>query len=58
MADLHSGATGSGLPNVLQSVVSHSELKALLTAPKDVQQAELERINRFLAGLTAQERVL
>ncbi|MDH0447452.1 phosphoadenylyl-sulfate reductase [Shewanella sp. GD04112] len=58
MADLDSGVTGSGLPNALQSVVSSSELKALLTAPKDVQQAELERINRFLAGLTAQERVL
>ena len=40
MADLDSGVTGSGLPNALQSVVSHSELKALLTAPKDVQQAE------------------
>lgn len=58
MVDLNAEQTGSSVSSVLPSVVSSSELKALLTAPKSVQQAELERINRFLAGLTAQERVL
>ncbi|MCL1141149.1 phosphoadenylyl-sulfate reductase [Shewanella gaetbuli] len=40
-----------------QSLVTPEQLLQLLDAPKEVQQAELEKLNQFLAGLTAQERV-
>jgi len=44
--------------DTVPTVVSTAELTALLSAPKAEQTIELERINQFLAGLSAQERVL
>ena len=37
--------------------ITPAQLQALLSAPKAEQTAALERINQFLAGLTAQQRV-
>ncbi len=38
-------------------MINQNELLALLTAPKSEQGIVLEQVNRFLSGLTAQERV-
>jgi phosphoadenosine phosphosulfate reductase len=43
--------------NTLATVISASELRSLLDAPKEVQRAELERINQYLSGLSAAQRV-
>lgn len=43
--------------DTVPTVVSAAELKALLSAPKAEQAIALQRINQFLAGLSAQERV-
>lgn len=40
------------------SVISAQALQALLSAPKAEQDAELARVNAFLAGLTPAERVI
>ncbi|TVP15517.1 phosphoadenosine phosphosulfate reductase [Shewanella sp. KCT] len=40
------------------SVISAQALQALLSAPKSEQDAELARVNAFLAGLTPAERVI
>ena len=40
-----------------QTLISPEQLVQLLRAPKEVQQVELEAINQFLSGLTAQQRV-
>lgn len=53
MADLEQKTT-----DTVPTVISAAELKALLNAPKAEQALVLERINQFLAGLSAQERVL
>ncbi|MCP3129854.1 phosphoadenylyl-sulfate reductase [Shewanella sp. KJ2020] len=53
MADLEQKNTVT-----VPTVISVAELKALLNAPKAEQALVLERINQFLAGLSAQERVL
>lgn len=42
----------------MPTIISAAELKALLSAPKAEQAITLVRINSFLAGLSAQERVL
>ncbi|MCL1045499.1 phosphoadenylyl-sulfate reductase [Shewanella electrodiphila] len=38
-------------------MIEQNELLALLTAPKSEQAIVLEKVNQFLSGLTAQERV-
>ncbi|GIU30235.1 phosphoadenylyl-sulfate reductase [Shewanella schlegeliana] len=45
------------MANTVGSVISAAALKALLSAPKVEQQAELVRVNDFLAKLTPSERV-
>lgn len=40
-----------------QALISPEQLVQLLSAPKEVQKAELDNINQFLSGLTAQQRV-
>lgn len=40
-----------------QTSISPEQLVQLLRAPKEVQQVELDSINQFLSGLTAQQRV-
>lgn len=58
MVEFNADPSGVGATSALESVVSSSELKALLTVPKAVQQLALEGINQFLAKLTARERIL
>ena len=41
-----------------ESVVSKAQLIALLSASKEVQTAELARINQYLAQLTAEQRII
>ncbi|ABZ78084.1 phosphoadenosine phosphosulfate reductase [Shewanella halifaxensis HAW-EB4] len=43
--------------NIADPVITSTALKALLSAPKVEQQAELKRVNEFLAQLTPIERV-
>ncbi|MGS0730083.1 phosphoadenosine phosphosulfate reductase, partial [Shewanella sp. 0m-11] len=43
--------------NVVDSVITADALSALLSAPKVEQQAELKRVNEFLAELTPVQRV-
>ncbi|GIU12055.1 phosphoadenylyl-sulfate reductase [Shewanella morhuae] len=54
MAELYLNNNETKVPTIISSV----ELQSLLIAPKAEQTIELERINQFLAGLRAQERVL
>lgn len=56
MGELALADSGVEATNVA-SIVSRDELTALLLAPKAEQSIELERINQFLSGLSAQQRV-
>ncbi|MDO6617926.1 phosphoadenylyl-sulfate reductase [Shewanella sp. 10N.286.51.B2] len=47
----------NGLATEVITMINHNELQALLSAPKSEQKIVLEKVNRFLADLTAQERV-
>ncbi|NMH65390.1 phosphoadenylyl-sulfate reductase [Shewanella salipaludis] len=53
MADINTGAQAEVI-----SCITRAELEALLTAPKAEQVLELARVNDFLAGLSAAQRVV
>ena len=52
MGDLNHSAN-----DIAHTLISPEQLIQLLIEPKEVQKVELEKINQFLAGLTAPQRV-